>query len=128
MPILGNILFRVESGNLLMVGSDLEVEISTHVEYQTEGELNSTLPGRKLLDILRSLPGDDDVTIDFNDNKATIKSGKSRFVLASLPGSDFPYDKEDVDYRFKVSTGSLDNLISQTAFSMAVQDLSLIHI
>lgn len=122
MPILGNILFRVESGNLLMVGSDLEVEISTHVEYQTEGELNSTLPGRKLLDILRSLPGDDDVTIDFNDNKATIKSGKSRFVLASLPGSDFPYDKEDVDYRFKVSTGSLDNLISQTAFSMAVQD------
>ena len=122
MPILGNILFRADGQGLLMVGSDLEVEISTRVDYQTSGELNSTLPGRKLLDILRSLPGEGDVTIDFSDDKATIKSGKSRFVLATLPGSDFPYDKDDIDYRFKVSANSLDNLINQTAFSMAVQD------
>ena len=122
MPILGNILFRTENQSLLMVGSDLEVEISTRVEYQTDETLNSTLPGKKLLDILRSLPGEGDVTIDFNDDKATIKSGKSRFVLASLPGSDFPYDEDDIDYRFKVSATNLDALINQTAFSMAVQD------
>ncbi len=122
MPILGNILFRVEGNSLLMVGSDLEVEISTQIEYETHEELNSTLPGKKLLDILRSLPGEGDVTIDFSGDKATIRSGKSRFVLAALPGSDFPYDKEEVDYRFKVSVGSLDTLINQTAFSMAVQD------
>ena len=122
MPILGNVLFRAEGGVLRLVASDLEVEISTQVDYQTDESLNSTLPGKKLLDILKSLPGDGDVTIDFNDDKATIKSGKSRFVLSSLPGSDFPYDKEDIDYGFKVAAGSLDNLISQTAFSMAVQD------
>lgn len=122
MPILGNILFRTDGQNLLMVGSDLEVEISTRVEYQTNETLDSTLPGKKLLDILRSLPGDGDVTIDFNDRKATIKSGKSRFVLATLPGTDFPYDKASVDYKFKVPAGSLDNLISQTSFSMAMQD------
>ena len=122
MPILGNVLFRADKQKLLIVGSDLEVEISTRIDYMVDGELNTTLPGRKLLDILKSLPGEEDVTIDFNDEKATIKSGKSRFVLASLPGSDFPYDKEDIDYGFKVAAGSLDNLISQTAFSMAVQD------
>ena len=122
MPILGNVLFRADNQKLLIVGSDLEVEISTRIDYMVDGELNTTLPGRKLLDILKSLPGEEDVTIDFNDEKATIKSGKSRFVLASLPGSDFPYDKEDIDYGFKVAAGSLDNLISQTAFSMAVQD------
>ena len=122
MPILGNILFRAEGQNLLMVSSDLEVEISTRVEYQTDEALDSTLPGRKLLDILRSLPGDGDVTIDFKDDKATIKSGKSRFVLATLPGADFPYDKDNIDYKFKVPAGSFDKLISQTAFSMAMQD------
>ena len=122
MPILGNILFRSEDGKLLIVGSDLEVEISTQVDYRTDIDLNTTLPGKKLLDILRSLPGDEAVTIEFGDDKATIKSGKSRFVLASLPGSDFPYDKEDVDYCYKVSAQNLDNLINQTSFSMAVQD------
>ena len=122
MPILGNILFRTDGQDLLMVSSDLEVEISTRVEYQTDEVLDSTLPGRKLLDILRSLPGEGDVTIDFSDDKATIKSGKSRFVLATLPGADFPYDKDSIDYNFTVPASSLDNLISQTAFSMAMQD------
>ena len=73
MPILGNVLFRADHGSLLLVASDLEVEISTRVDYQSEGALDSALPGRKLLDILRSLPGDGDVTIDFNEDKATIK-------------------------------------------------------
>lgn len=122
MPILGNVLFRAEGDCLKMVASDLEVEISTQVEYQSEGTLDSTLPGKKLLDILRSLPGDGDVTIDFSDDKATIKSGKSRFVLSSLPGSEFPYDKEEMDYKFKVPANSLDGLINQTSFSMAIQD------
>lgn len=122
MPILGNVLFRTEHKSLLLVASDLEVEISTQVDYQSEEALDSALPGRKLLDILRSLPGDGDVTIDFNEDKATIKSGKSRFVLASLPGSDFPYDKEEADYKFEASADSLEGLINQTAFSMAVQD------
>ena len=122
MPILGNILFRAANGKLLIVGSDLEVEISTLVNHQTDEDLNTTLPGKKLLDILRSLPGDGAVTIELGDDKATIKSGKSRFVLASLPGSDFPYDKEDVDYCYEVSAHNLDNLINQTSFSMAVQD------
>ena len=122
MPILGNVLFRAEGDVLRLVASDLEVEISTQVDYQTDESLNSTLPGKKLLDILKSLPGEGDVTIDFNDDKATIKSGKSRFVLSSLPGSDFPYDKEEMDYKFNIPPNSLDGLINQTSFSMAFQD------
>ena len=39
MPILGNILFRTDGQGLLMVSSDLEVEISTRIEYQTEETL-----------------------------------------------------------------------------------------
>ncbi len=122
MPILGNILLRNSNNKLLLVGSDLEVEISTVIDYECGGELNTTLPAKKLLDILKSLPGEGDVTIEVDDAKATIKSGKSKFVLASLPGEDFPYEESDHAYTANVPAKHLDNLIGQTSFAMAVQD------
>ncbi len=122
MPILGNVLLITKANKLRLVASDLEVEISTDVDFDTTEAINTTLPSRKFLDILKSLPGTDQVAIEIGDSKATIKSGKSRFVLATLPGSDFPYQESEASYDCKVSAEVLDTLINQTAFSMAVQD------
>jgi DNA polymerase-3 subunit beta len=122
MPILGNVLLRSEEKMLLLVSSDLEVEVSTAIPYQMQEAVNTTLPARKLLDILKSLPGTDLVDIEINESKATIKSGKSKFTLATIPGADFPYKKESNDFTFSVSAVELDSLIGQTGFSMATQD------
>jgi DNA polymerase III subunit beta len=122
MPILGNILLRSKKGSLLIVSSDLEVEVSTLIQYETGESFDTTLPARKFLDILKSLPGSDLVEIDVSETKATIKSGKSKFTLATIPGSEFPYKEEINEFKFNVSAVDLDNLISQTGFSMATQD------
>ena len=122
MPILGNVLLRSEEKTLLLVSSDLEVEVSTAIPYQIQKTVDTTLPARKLLDILKSLPGTDLVDIEVNESKATIKSGKSKFTLATIPGADFPYKKESNDFTFSVSAVDLDSLIGQTGFSMATQD------
>ena len=60
MPILGNILMRNCGGKLLLVSSDLDVEISTIIDYECDGKLNTTLTDKKLPDILKSLPWDRD--------------------------------------------------------------------
>ncbi|MBT3549456.1 MAG: DNA polymerase III subunit beta [Gammaproteobacteria bacterium] len=122
MPILGNVLFRGCGDSLLLVSSDLEVEVSTKIDYSVEGEINTTMPARKLLDILKSLPGTKPIEIDVGENKATIKSGKSRFTLATLPGADFPYKDEPVSFNFSSTAEEFDKLIGQTGFSMATQD------
>ena len=122
MPILGNVLVRGDGDGLILVASDLEVEMSTKIAYPASNDINTTMPTRKFLDILKSLPGKDEVSIDIGDNKATIKSGKSKFVLATLPGDDFPYEPTDISCDHKVSTNELDTLIGHTSFSMAVQD------
>ena len=122
MPVLGNVLLRTTTDGILLVGSDLEVEISTVINYKIAEEINTTIPARKLLDILKSLPGKDLVTIDIDESKATIKSGKSKFVLATLPGDDFPYNGETGSYKYNIKPESLERMISQTSFSMAVQD------
>jgi DNA polymerase III subunit beta len=122
MPILGNVLLRGGKDSLLLVSSDLEVEVSTSIPHETEGELNTTLPARKFLDILKSLPGSDLVNIDITENKATIKSGRSKFTLATISGAEFPYKEEANEFKFKVLATDLDGLIGQTGFSMATQD------
>ncbi|MDA7841978.1 DNA polymerase III subunit beta [Gammaproteobacteria bacterium] len=122
MPILGNVLLRSRENSLLMVVSDLEVEVSTIIEHRIEETFNTTLPARKFLDILKSLPGSDLVEIDIGETKTIIKSGKSKFTLAAIPGADFPYKEENSEFKFHVLAADLDNLIGQTGFSMATQD------
>ena len=122
MPILGNVLLRSGEGLLLLVSSDLEVEVSTSIPYETGVGINTTLPARKFLDILKSLPGSDLVNIEVSETKATIKSGRSKFTLATIPGSEFPYKEETNEFKFSVLAADLDDLIGQTGFSMATQD------
>ena len=123
MPILGNVLLRsLEGGRILVVASDLEVEISADIDLDESVELNQTIPAKKLLDILRSLPGSSAVTMDFTDSKVTVKSGKSRFTLATLDGQDFPYTETEVLTTTQVEISTLEEIINQTSFSMAVQD------
>src|ERR1700754_4814961 len=90
MPILANVLIVGRGDELSITATDLEVELvaQTKVTIQQGGEI--TLPGRKLLDIVRALPEGANVTISVEGDKATVRSAKSRFTLATLPASDFP--------------------------------------
>lgn len=124
MPILANILLASRDGQLWMTATDLEVELvaRANVTLQQEGEI--TLPGRKLLDIIRALPERAQVTLAVEGERATVRSGKSRFVLVTLPASDFP-TVEDIKAQqmLAVSQATLKQLLDKTHFSMAQQDV-----
>src|SRR4030095_12632176 len=90
MPILANVLVVGRGDELAITATDLEVELvaKTKVTLQQAGEV--PLPGRKLLDIVRALPDKAQVTVSIEGERATVRSGKSRFTLATLPAYDFP--------------------------------------
>ena len=90
MPILANLLLSAESGKLSVTATDLEVELVASTEIKSAADSRVTVPGRKLLDICRSLPDGSTLTFSQDGDKLTVKAGKSRFVLATLPASDFP--------------------------------------
>ena len=123
MPVLSNFLFRNENGHLIITASDLELEVSANVDILPEGEA-TTVPGRKLLDICRSLPDNSEIHFSAGDNKIEIKSAKSRFSLATLAASEFPLvDKIDVDQTISIDKQQLLALIEDTSFAMAQQDV-----
>jgi DNA polymerase-3 subunit beta len=124
MPVLANVLVVAQGDALTFTATDLEVELvaRTQASVQQPGEV--TIPARKLLDIIRALPAGAQVTVSVEAEKATVKSGKSRFVLATLPASDFP-TVEDIKAQqtLKIGQESLRRLVDKTHFSMAQQDV-----
>jgi len=124
MPILANVLVSARNGRLSVTATDLEVELvaAAEVTVQQAGEI--TVPGRKLLDIVRALPEKASVVFALDGDKASIKAGKSRFTLTTLPAADFPAIEEiHAQLSFEVDQTTLKRLIDKTHFSMAQQDV-----
>jgi len=124
LPILSNMLVQAGGNSLTFTGTDLEVELTatTGLDGVSSGEI--TLPARKFIDICRSLPEEAQIEVNVEEDKATVKSGRSRFTLATLRAGDFPStDALTGGFEFEVAQGELKKLIEQTQFCMANQDV-----
>ncbi|RSD32747.1 DNA polymerase III subunit beta [Vibrio pectenicida] len=125
LPILGNLLLKVESNMLSMTATDLEVELISRVTLEGDFEAGSvTVPSRKFLDICRGLPDSSVITFILEGDRAQLRSGRSRFSLSTLPANDFPNIEDwQSDVELSLSQGVLRGLIEKTQFSMANQDV-----
>ena len=126
LPILANVLLRKDGPTIEFTTSDLEIQVRTRAELGGDaGSFATTVGARKLIDILRSLPGDQTVSLTSNQSKLTLQGGKSRFTLQTLPADDFPLVNESADFgpAFSVPQATLKGLINQVHFAMAVHDI-----
>ena len=124
MPILANVLLTVGDKTLSVTATDLEVELVATVEVEVKEKGEVTVPARKLLDICRALPEGAKVSLSLERDRVTVKSGRSRFLLATLPAAEFPA-VEDIKSQRSVNLpqNKLRQLIEGTQFSMAQQDV-----
>ena len=124
LPVLANVLMQAREGRLTLTATDLEVELVAQADLPAETDGEITLPARKLHDILKSLPDEAEVTLAVDGERALLKSGRSRFQLATLPAHDFP---NTGDLRFEaelpLAQAALKRLIERTQFAMAQQDV-----
>lgn len=123
-PILSNALLSVTGNMLTLTGTDLEVEMVATVDVETDGDGDITLPARKLMDLCKTLPDGAKVDINIEKDRAIIRSGRSRFSLTTLPAVEYPnIDPIETPLSFKLPQHELKQLIEQTQFAMAQQDV-----
>jgi DNA polymerase III subunit beta len=118
------VLLAARENRLSVTGTDLEVELvaTCTVSVQQPGDI--TVPGRKLLDIFRSLPEKVSVTLSTEGERVSVRAGRSRFTLSSLPASEFPLVEEiNAQQTLTMPQGEFRRLIDKTHFSMAQQDV-----
>ena len=124
MPILSNVLIIAQDGRLSVTATDLEVELVAQAEVEVENGGEITVSGRKLLDICKALPEGSDIHISLSGEKLSVRAGRSKFNLATLPAAEFPVVEDlKAGQTISVSQEALGHLIEKTHFSMAQQDV-----
>ena len=125
-PIEANLLLEVTQDTLTVTTRDPEIELSNSIQHSADEVGKVTLPARKLLDICRALPAEATINLNISDDRATLKSGKSKFILQTLPAVDFPsrdISQSDPEASFILSESMLRLLLEDTMFSMSNQDV-----
>jgi DNA polymerase-3 subunit beta len=126
LPILANVLLRKTGTAVQVTTSDLEIQIRTTAELGGDtGNFTTTIGARKLIDILRTMPADQTVSLESSQSKVILKGGKSKFTLQTLAAEDFPLVQESASFgpAFSVPQKTLKGLLGQVAFAMAVHDI-----
>ncbi|MEM9102372.1 MAG: DNA polymerase III subunit beta [Pseudomonadota bacterium] len=124
-PIMSHLLVSVSEGQLVLTGTDSEIELVVNINLtgeHTPGE--TTVPAKKLLDLVKSFRDEEELRLVFDNDKVQILAGKSKFSLVTQPAADFPsIDDMDTHLSLKVEQSKFRHLISYTQFAMAQQDV-----
>src|SRR5881275_2997827 len=88
---LSGVMLRASSDGLELQATDMELGIRVRLEASAEREGSAVLPGRLLLDVVRSLPSDE-LSLEYRSSEQDVElvAGPSRFHLRTLPPDDFP--------------------------------------
>jgi DNA polymerase-3 subunit beta len=124
LPILANVLVSATPEELVLTATDLEVELRTRAPVHADGSAEFTLPARKLIDICKALPEGADIELSIEGDKATLRSGRGRYTLGTLPAQDYPsIEPSAASETLELPEGLLKRLIDKTHFAMAQQDV-----
>jgi DNA polymerase-3 subunit beta len=124
MPILSNLLLKAENDVLTVTATDLELELVTRIAVAVGEPGAITVPARKLLDICRGLPESAEIRLEVREQRLRVTSGRSRFVLSTLPATEFPFlDEIEGGDSVSLPQSTFKRLLERTQFAMAHQDV-----
>lgn len=115
LPILANVLINSEDDSVCLMATDLEISIQIQINANIIKPGKTTLPAKKLFEIVREMPGAQ-IDIETRENDwIKIKSGKSEFNLAAIDPSEFPSIKRENDEIIRdYKPKDLKNIIEKT--------------
>ena len=125
IPILSNVLLEVDKNILSLTATDLEIEIREQVEADVSEAGAITAPAHMLYEIVRKLPdgGQIELSVDEGQSRLSLVSGRSTFVLQTLPREDFPsMPKDEMPVTFALGSNDLRRLIDKTRFAISVEE------
>ena len=124
MPILSNVLIVIDDDQLILTGTDLEIQIIAKIDISSATSGAITVPARKFLDICRLLPNGAEIKFEQQDDKIKILSNRSRFSLSCLPADNYPeFSESELESHFFINAGKFKKALDKTVFCMANQDI-----
>ncbi|MBD3369337.1 DNA polymerase III subunit beta [Candidatus Fermentibacteria bacterium] len=122
LPSLTNILLQTHEDRLDMAATDLDTTVTTSIPATITTPGSIALPGKKLHEIVKELPGGD-VHMSGTGNRVGMNCEKSSFTLSGSPTDSFPTlpgksDEQPVVLPIEV----LADAINRTSYAVAKDD------
>ena len=125
IPILGNVLISAEASKLALKATDLDVEMTETIPAEIGPPGATTVPAHMFYEIVRKLPEGAQIVLESSGDRAvmTIRAGRSRFTLQSLPESDFPdLAAGEMTHTFRLPAADVKRLIDKTGFAISTEE------
>jgi DNA polymerase III subunit beta len=125
IPILANVLVRAEHAKLAFKATDLDLEVIETVAAEVAPGGVTTVPAHMFYEIVRKLPEGTQIVLEASGDRAvmSIRAGRSRFTLQTLPESDFPdLAAGDLTHKFALPAADLKRLIDKTQFAISTEE------
>ena len=138
IPILANAKLAADAGQLLLVGTDLDLELRIRINGEVDGRMSTTLPTHLLQSMcvkataservsFTMLPGESDDEQDSNSfasDSTLVRFGSTDYRVNSLPVQDFPEMSkfEGKTWKFNLPGSALWNAIDATKEGMSSEE------
>lgn len=128
MPILEGILFTADDKGVKLTGYDLEIGIETVIEADIIEEGSVIINAKTFCDIIRHIPYDKIIFETDDKLQCKIYCGDIEYYMTGISPKDYPelpviINGKDIDISQKI----LKDMIKKTIFSVAVNDVRVIH-
>ncbi|MCX7340906.1 MAG: DNA polymerase III subunit beta [Hyphomicrobiales bacterium] len=125
IPILSNVLMSAGVTGLRLKATDLDIEVVESVQADVAMAGASTVPAVVIYDIVRKLPEGGQISLETTGEtgQMTVRSGRSRFTLQTLPETDFPdITAGEMPHVFTLPAGDFKRLIDKTQFAVSTEE------
>ncbi|HYC18372.1 MAG TPA: DNA polymerase III subunit beta [Pseudolabrys sp.] len=125
IPILANVLVKADRGKLSLKATDLDLEVTDSTAAEVSPGGSTTVPAHMFYEIVRKLPEGAQIVLEGSGDRAvlSLRAGRSRFTLQTLPESDFPdLAAGEMSHSFKLAAADLKRLINKTQFAISTEE------
>ncbi len=122
LPVLGNVLLKIEAGSLKLSTTNLELAVSCLVRGRVEQEGEYSVPTKLFLDYVSLLPSGK-VDLILSEDGLEIKSEEQETVIKGLSANEFPLlPKLPSVSPYVIDAQGLRRAISQVVFAVSTSE------
>ena len=123
IPVLSHLLLSARDQKLHIAATDLDVSLTSDCDADVAQEGGIAVQARKLLEIVRALPGEEVQLLQEDPKILSIHADHARFKLHGLAPEDFPTLPEaGSDDRLEIPFTQFRRMISKVIFAVSAEE------
>ena len=116
LPILNNVLIRVDKKKVSLITTNLDLAIIDYLPVSSSEDGVITVPAKLLAEFINNLPKGESIEFSTKDTKLTISAGKYSSIINDALADDFPEIPEINEKNaiiYKITTDEFKNSLNQ---------------